>query len=114
MLQSAMAGIAMHSVDGAAAQAGAEASAATHGSLVSGELGRVLSDALGGGSGDRPDIDSLLEAAIKPGEPNGQISHALAADLLAHEAYSYGHGDMHALMSISEAMGMHQLAAPAG
>jgi hypothetical protein len=114
MLQSAIAGIAQHSAENAASQSGAGASAAAPGSHLPGELGRVLSDALGGEPGDRPDIDTLLSAAIKPGDPNGQIAHALASDLHSHEAYGYGHVDMHALMSISEAMGVHQLAAPAG
>jgi hypothetical protein len=112
MLQGAMAGIVQHAVESGPNQAGAGGGTATH--LGGAELGEVLADALGGGSHAHPDIDALLDAVGKGADPHQQVSHVLAATgALGHEAFAVAHADMHAMMALSDAMVVHQLATTA-
>ena len=111
MLQAAIAGIAQHSVDSQAANHAFTDHSAAHLALGSAELGQIMSDALGSGSIEKPDIDALLNAVGRTADPHMQMSHALATVAPAHEAIAFTHPAFH-MQANAETMALHADAPP--
>jgi hypothetical protein len=99
-----MAGIAQHSVDKASSEVGQP-------KHFAGDIREALADAIHG-AGDKPDIDSLLNAVSNAAHGHQAVNALAAVGPVAHDPFGSVLMESHMLMNIHETMMVHQLVAP--